>query len=472
MLKKVVEQLSANQYEALHLELSTNRGEKFLRLLELCREPGLDDGELRKGTGANNAAFYTLKSRLYDKVQQFLFRTASDNRAELLKNISSIPYLMYHAPRETAISMLEHLESELKLVDMPAELVAVYNALKKLHLHSSNYYHYQQLYNKSVAYALALDKADELASMFTRELGQYLLSHDESKKEILKLYLKELVNVSRLYESHRLRVTLITVGVAYALFADNRNEIPETEDTVEEQLQQLRNVLDSHPDDRRYRFLSVMHHFFVFEYYHRLGLHKNAAAAYEKVNQQVDDLLHLHHSCPSAHFLFSRAERLVQVPAQEYKPLTHFEANPDDTFTYVYCLVAEAAHEFYETKYAEAATLLNRVLNDISFKNFPFAECEVKLFLSLALLLAGKTEQAEITIRSITRKLAGEDLANRFAPAHAFGRFLKTALNDTSSQKRSKVEQAWTTFQRDNIGPDALLKFIRLDDKQLDVLSK
>src|SRR5574337_217733 len=149
MLRKVIEQLDSTQYADLHQELTQHRGEKLLRLLELYRETGKDDADIRDEVGANQDAFYTLKSRLQDKVQQYLFRTASDNRAELLKNISSIPFLVNSAPRETAISMLEHLETELKRLDMPAELIGVYNGLKKLYLNTPVYYQYQQLYNKN-----------------------------------------------------------------------------------------------------------------------------------------------------------------------------------------------------------------------------------------------------------------------------------------------------------------------------------
>lgn len=472
MLKKVVEHLTSEQYETLHKELEDNRGEKFLRLLELCREPGMDDTELRKGIGINQAAFYTLKSRLYDKVQQFLFRTASDDRADLLKNISSIPFLVNRAPRETAISMLEHLEAELKRLDMPSELISVYNALKKLHVNSPRYYDYQQLYNKNVAYALALDKAEEVCSLFTRELGGWQLSHDPQKKEILSLYLKEIGNYSRLYDSHRLSVTRMIMSVCYALFASDDGEIPETEETVEDQLKQLQVIFEKHDTDRQYRLLSIAWHFMNFEYYHRLGLHKNGTASLEKVNAETENLLRLNHTCPAAAFLVSKAERSVLFAPVTSENEMRFEPDPEDAFSFFNMLLGNAAESFILQEYNAAAAHLNNLLNGMSFKNYPFAECQVKLFLGLNLLLAGKTEAAEVVIRSITRKLAGEDFSLRFAPAHAFARLVKTALNDSSSQKRTKTEQAYIAFRQSNNGPDAMLKFVVLDDKQLDLLAR
>ncbi|HLG04133.1 MAG TPA: hypothetical protein VI731_11095 [Bacteroidia bacterium] len=467
MLKKVIEQLDNSQFELLHQELAENRGEKFVRLLELYRETGKNDPDIRDEVGANQAAFYTLKSRLQDKVQQFLFRTATDNRAELLKNISSIPHLVYNSPRETAISMLEHLETELKRLDMPSELVSVYNGLKKLHLNSAQYYHYQQLYNKNVAYALALDKADELASVFTRELCDFLLSRDNAKREILKLYLREMANLSRLYDSHRLKVTRIIMAASFGIFASEENEIPETEETIEDMLRQFHTIVDEHPEDRHYRFLRYVWHFLNYEYYKKLGLQKNGNLSFEKVNASLNSFLLLHHSCPAAWFLLSRSERPTEKAVEELR----FLPDPEDAFSFTCFHLALAAGLFQDQKFSEAATTLNKVVNEISFKNYPFAECQVKLFLGLCYLLAEKSEQAEVAVRSISRKLSG-DLADQFPAAQAFSRFLKTAVNDASPKKLQKLEQALAIFRQANTGPEAVLKFVKITDVHLQALAK
>src|SRR6185436_8126895 len=100
MLKQVICQLSDDQFKEIQNEFVDNRGEKFSQLLNLYREGDEEDNALKTKIGINNASFYTLKSRLSDKIQQYLFRTASNHRAELLKNISSIPQLTYNTPRE------------------------------------------------------------------------------------------------------------------------------------------------------------------------------------------------------------------------------------------------------------------------------------------------------------------------------------------------------------------------------------
>jgi hypothetical protein len=475
MLQKVISQLNNTQYEQLHSELFENRGEKISKLLELYRGENMDDTAIRDNIGAKQAAFYTLKSRLFDKVQEYLFRTSSDNRAELLKNVSSIPFLIYNTPRETAISLLQHLESELKREDMPAEQVSVYSGLKKLHLHSPQYYHYQQLYNKNVAYMLAIDKAEELVSLFTRELGDYLLSLNVEKTVVLKLYLREMSNLSALYDSHRLKINRIIVGVTYAIFVDDKGDVPESDDSIEELLQQFKTIIGEHPEHRNYRFLEPIRQFLNFEYYHRLGLRKNSNSVYEKLNSSLETFLLLSHSSPVTHFLLSKTEHENALAgSKEIAPAEPLLFHPDteDAFSSVNFYMYSAAMHFRSNKFSEAAACLNQLLNEISFKDFPFAEAHVKLFLTLNYLLAGKSDQAEIILRSISRKLSSDELGGRFPSAEQLAKFLKIALNDNSSSKLKKLEDAFALFTQLNKGKAAVLTLAPLDPSHLKKLAE
>lgn len=465
MLKKVIEQLSDEQFSTLQKELVSSRGEKFARLLKMYRQPELEEEEIREKSETGDAAFYTLKSRLQDKVREFLFRNVADDHAELLKNIWSVPLLVYSAPRETAISMLEHLESQLKILDMPRELANVYNGLKKLHLYSDRFYHYQQLYNKNVAYALSLDKADELVSLFTRELGYFLLSQDIERLDILRLYLKELSNLNRLYDSHRLKVYRLIALISYILFT---NEEDQSEETTEELLRQMRHIFDEHPNDELYRLLYTGWHFLNFEYYRQLGLHRNANASFDKLEDSANHLFMLNHTCVISHFLLTRCER--EKITADFMP-AHVPESAD-VFSFVNYSIYRAALAFSAKEYTEASVILNNMVNEISFKNYPFAEFQVKMLLSLNLLLAGKTDQAEVWIRSISRKLASDEFSGLFPAAAAFSRFLKTALQDNTAQKEKKLVQLFSAFKQVNTGRAALLKFVRLDDSHYKLLAR
>ncbi len=476
MIKKVIEQLNPENYEALHRELSQNRGEKFSKLLELYREGKLEDDAIRETIGINSTAYYALKSRLLDKTQEYLFRIASDTRGDLLKNISSVPQLVNNTPRETAISLLEHLETELIKVDLPRELSSVYNGLKKLHLHTDQYYHYQQLYNKSVAYSLAIDKADELLCSFNRELGYYLLSGDQSKVDILGLYIKELRHLNKLYDSHRLKSFLYLATISYSLFAGNENDIPETEETTEGLLKLFWEILEKYPDDKQYKFLITAWHFLNFEYYHKLNLHKNSIVSYEYVNRDLSLFLLLGHTCPAPHFFCAKIEYEIQnkktsTLSNEYLE-NGIKPSTENVMEYFYYSIYGAACFFHSEKYQEGAAILNNCLNEISFKNFPFAEFQVKLFQTLLLLLSEKNESAEIVYRSVSRKLQSEDFPNQFPQAVAFSKFLKIAINDKSAGKIKKLNEAYSLFSLINSGQHKLLKFVPLSENQIRILTK
>lgn len=465
MIKKIIEQLSDEQFSSLQEELISARGEKFARLLGLYRQPELTEEEVRKSSGTSGAAFYTIKSRLQDKVQSFLFRQTADNRAELLANISSLPQLVYNAPRETAISMLEYLETQLQLLDLPAELAKIYSGLKKLHLHTDRFYHYQQLYNKNIAYSLALDKAEELVSLFTQELGYFMLSFDGNRLDLLRLYLKELNNLNKLYNSHRLKVNRLIALLSYILFTENEDE---SEETTEDLLRQFRQILDRNPGDRQYYFLDTVWHFLNFYYYHSLGLHKNAKASFEKINAALDNLFLLGHTCLASAFL------LAKKGQEDNLKIERFRYIPDSTdcFAFINYSLFRSVQFFSVKQYSEASAVLNSLMNEISFKNYPFAECTVKLLLSLNLLLAGKTEQAEVPIRSISRKLTSLETDGTFFSATIFSRLLKTALQDNSGKKENKIRQLHREFNQANTGSKAILNFIRIEEEHLKMLSR
>jgi hypothetical protein len=130
-----------------------------------------------------------------------------------------------------------------------------------------------------------------------------------------------------------------------------------------------------------------------------------------------------------------------------------------------------AAYSFHNNKFAEAAATLNKLLNEISFKDIPFAEARVKLFLTLNLLLAEKSDQAEITLRSISRKLASDELSGRFPAAEYFAKFLKIAQNDNSSTKLKKLENAFNAFMQVNKGKSAILYIVRIKEEHLQQLA-
>jgi hypothetical protein len=216
-LKNIVLQMKPEDFLSLSEELIRTKADKFYMLLLHYRKNELKEEEISAQLGVNANTYYTLKSRLYNKIQETL---TSDNGSKfnLLKNVTNIPNLLFESNRDIALAILSKLEKDLIEFDMPYELTNVYNALKKLHLYSPKYYEYTQLYNKHIAYMLALDKSEDLLANFTKIFGDYYLSKDKNLLEVLLIIKREISNLWKLYESHHLAVYKNIIDISFALF--------------------------------------------------------------------------------------------------------------------------------------------------------------------------------------------------------------------------------------------------------------
>ncbi|MFN3916381.1 MAG: hypothetical protein ACK4K0_01455 [Flavobacteriales bacterium] len=475
MLPQLVEQLSDKDFTELQTEFVRTGGDNFLYLLNSLREAGFDDAAVKNKLGLSSSAYYTLKSRLTDKIQDHLFKSNSDERAELMINLSSVSHFTYGAPKATAIGLLERLEKELLLLDMPGELVSVYNALKKLHHSTEKYYQFQQKYNKNVAYSLAIDKAEDLLLDFNKTLGEYNFSRNHEKKTLLQLYIKELRNINKLYESNRLKLFMVVAELEYALLSDSLNNIPDSENTVEDLLKVVEEIVFAHPEDRQYKFYIVIYYLLYFEYYHKLGLHKNNQSALSFLLENYKTFFNLSDTFYLTRFFISLNERINQTGEtfdldQLIETSSKHDSNeyPPDIINKTLGL---SAIEFAKSNYAQAEAQLNNLLNNVSLKNYFFADLEVKSFLSLVYILQKKLENADIVLRSITRKLSSMAEKDEFENANMFFKLLKASMNHTTN-KEQKIKKMYADFELYNSRHNKILSYLKINETHLKILSQ
>ena len=205
-LKNIIKQLSAKDYEAIYNSLIESNAEKSAYLLQAMRERQLSDNKIMGELEVNTNAYYTLRSRLNQKIEEHLLQQMESPRTDILKKVANINEIIFTKKKAIATATLKKLEKELLDYDLSNELTVVYKSLKKLHLHSPDYFNYSQLYNRHVAYMLAVDKAEDLLAEYFKKYGQFAMTGDETDKMGLGLLLKELNNVAALYEAHRLYV--------------------------------------------------------------------------------------------------------------------------------------------------------------------------------------------------------------------------------------------------------------------------
>lgn len=194
-LKEVIVQLSKEHYLEIEKSFIKNKADRFLFLLNSYKHSSISDKEIIEKLQLTANSFYVLKSRLYDKIQEFLSTDIYADQEETIKLLLQVPNLCLNSPRETAVAYLLKLEKELLRYDMHNELLVVYSALKKTHLNSDKYYRYSQLYNKQVSFGLSLEKAEDTLADFCRLLSQYDFSRSEEVYEKLCFLKKEINDI-------------------------------------------------------------------------------------------------------------------------------------------------------------------------------------------------------------------------------------------------------------------------------------
>lgn len=475
--KSIVLQLKEEEYNDLCQQFVETKADKYLRLLRLYRENKYNDEEIQEMLSVNTSAYYTLKSRLFDKIQDFLTNNMSTPIIDLLRKVANIPTLIYDTHRDTAIAILSKLESELQNYDMPYELSSVYSALKKLHVNSPKYYEYTQLYNKHLAYTIALDKAEDLLNTFIRTVGDYYTSRNKSQVDYLALIKQEMSHICNLYESHHLQVYKAIVDVTFALYVPNADAMKDDE-PVEDVLAKMEKIFTTYSKDTNYQHLQLVFNNLAFEYYHKLNLPKKEARYFEEVDKKLTSFLLFNHCCFTTKFLISKIERYVELGIEgelyehNLKALPNYEPDKNDIPNYINFAKYMATSAFYAKKYQEAVNILNNLINDISFKNYPHAEIEVKLLLALNYSMVNKYDPATSLLRSVTRKIREIDDEMGYENALIFYKILSLQMSSSARQVDQKIGQLFSKFELLNQKSNRMLEYIKIDESFIKALSQ
>ena len=475
--KSIVLQLKEEEFNDLCQQFVETKADKYLRLLTLYRENKYNDEQIQEMLSVNTSAYYTLKSRLFDKIQDFLTNNMSTPIIDLLRKVANIPTLIYDTHRETAIAILTKLESELQNYDMPYELSSVYNALKKLHVNSPKYYEYTQLYNKHLAYTIALDKAEDLLNTFMRSVGEYYTSRIKSQVEYLGLIKQEMSHICNLYESHHLQIYKAIMDITFALYIPNPEAVKDDE-AVEDVLSKMERIFSTYSKDTNYQYLQLVFNNLAFEYYHKLNLSKKEGRYFEEVDKKLMSFLLFNHCAFTTKFLISKLERHIELGTeselyeQNQKALSNYEPDKNDIPNYINFAKYMATSAFYAKKYQEAVQILNGLINDVSFKNYPHSEIEMKLLLALNYSMINKYDPATSLLRSVTRKIRELDDEMGYENALIFYKILSLQMSSSARQVEQKIAQLFSKFELLNQKSNRMLEYIKIDEAFIKSLSQ
>ena len=474
-LKEIIKHLNNDDFEFINKYFQKKKSGKQLVLFNCYRENKFSDEEVMEILDMDLNAYYTLKSRLYDKIQVHLITSLGSNRSELLDKVANITNVLYHTNKSLALAALKRLEEDLLHYDMPYALVEVYKALKKIHYYSPKYYEYSKLYNKHVAYTLALDKVEDLLLDFNRKLGNYYLCRDTNIIEQLTVIKNEINSTCRLYESHRLYVYQSLANISYFLFLPDI-EITEQDEDIEDMLSNVNAIFGKYWEDIEYQNLKLVLKFLYFEYYHKLKLFKKEKQYFEIINEQILKLL-LNNSCLFASkFLISKLRLYVRI--NKAKKLynenrvifANYKPDKEDVITYINYNKYLAVSAYYTKKYNKAIQILNELNKKVGLINYPHADIEIRLLLALFNYLLHNEDITVKQISNVIRKIKPAANEKDYNNVRIFIKILRVPIDLRTVNCRAKISRLINSFILANKRKYQILDFIKLDDEFIDRL--
>jgi hypothetical protein len=476
-LKNIIKQLSEKDFKAIYDSLIESNAEKSAYLLKSLRERQLSDNKIMTELDVNANAYYTLRSRLNLKIEEFLMGQLESPRTDVLRKVANINEVLFTKKKAISVATLKKLEKELLDYDLANELTVIYKSLKKLNINSPDYFQYSQLYNRHVAYMLAVDKAEDLLADYFKKYGDYMLNGGEVEKLGLSLLMKEMQNVGKLYESHRLYVYQSCMYIFHRLFVEVDDNMQQDGESIEDIFDKVQKIFESYHLDAIYYHLNLVFEFLKLEYYNHYKVYRQAEKYYEEVNDACANLM-VNYSTFTfpAQFLISKLERHLrtgtelELYAENESIFLDYEVDMMDIPKHIVYIVYRAISSYYVGKFDESAKLINGLLNDVSLKKYPYAQLEIKTLLALQYTLMRDFELFNQLSNSIQRqiRLFGKESCENI---QLFLKILKIATSEAKKEKAKKITAVIPRLNSITVHYFAPTKLIKLDDKFVGLLT-
>ncbi len=477
-LKHIIKQLSSNDYESIHEILIESNADKSAYLLEAMRLRQLSDAKIMDELEVNTNAYYTLRSRLNQKIEEYLLQQMESPRTDLLKKVSNINEILFTKKKAIAIATLKKLEKELLAYDLSNELTIVYKTLKKLHINSEDYFEYSQLYNKHVAYMLAVDKAEDLLAQYFKKFGEFTLTGEDIDKMELTLLNNEMDNVCKLYKSHRLYVYQNCLSIFHRLFIEDGENAEDIKEPIEDILDNVEKIFEEYYLDSIYFHLKLVFEYLRLEYYTHYKVFRKAEKYFDQVNEKAATLLTnygLYSFSPQ--FLNTKLNRHIRLKCEadlyveNQRLFEGFECDREDLPKFINYIIYRSISCYYVGNFDEAAREINNLLNEISLKKYPYAMLEIKSVLALMYACKKDDDLFSQLVNSIQRqiRILGKENCEDIV---LFIKILKIAISPAKKDKAMKIRNLIGKLEA--IKPKRLYsptQFIEMDDKFVELMA-
>ncbi len=471
-LNKTIKKLNDSEYQELLSAVAGRKNNKPYLVLEAARKENYDEGQMMDMLGVNPSTYYTLKSRLNERIAQYLSSNVKNPISVLKDKVAMVPAMVFGNDREVSIRALKNLEKQLIEYDLSNELIVVYKALARLCMYNGDFDYYEKEYNRHVAFSLAVVKAEDLFYDFVKRAGNYLLTRDERDKEAVQATLRELTNISELYQGHRLLVLYNIVRIYYLCIFTKADNLRSLEMEIDNILQQIKKNFDKYEMDTFYQSIKFMVDYLYFEYYQKTGNVARADYYYKMINKNVPETAFKPaFSFYVTQFLQSKVERYLQT--NNITDLTDlhselensFDVNVNEPYPYVSYRRFLAVSKFYEGDFSGAARILNNLRNEMSMKKFVYTDVEYKLFQAMQYCFLGEDGLCSQLLQSVKRQINDDD-AN-YESATLFIKMLKTAIKPEEFRKKvRKLTEIYHAFSAATAS-NKMLWYVKLDEPML-----
>ncbi len=478
ILNKTIKKLSEEEYQELLNAVSGKKRNKPFIVLENARTDHKSDSEMMEILQVNPSAYYTLKSRLNDKIASLFSKNVQSPVNVLMNEVTKVPAHLYGTNRDFSVRALIDLEKQLIEYDLSSELIIVYKTLAQLHLFTDDYSYYDNLYKKHVAFSLAVTKAEGKFFQFIRLLGQYGLKMDDKTLEDIVILKRELLNICEMYDSHRLFVIYNIVNIYYQCsIMEKREGLKSQEIEIEKTLNEITSIFTKYSQDTFYQNINFIVDFLNFEYYQKTNNQVRADFYYDKVKSIMPSICNKHFvHFFITQFLKSKIEKYLNdndaAVLCDMDDLlgTSTDIGIHEAYHYITMRKFLAVSKFYNRDFSGAAKTINDLRNSMSLKKYLYTDVECKLFQALQYCMMGEDGLCQQLIASVKRQLMG--LENEWEAAFIFIKMLKTALKPTDFRKKIKrINDLWAEFNLKNTGKNQLLKFLKLEETYLRKMS-
>lgn len=473
-LNKTIKKLSQEEYQQLIQFVSGGRHNKPFKVLEAARHHEKTDSEMMQELEVSPSAYYTLKSRLNDKIASLFAQNAKSPVNILMDEVTRVPAQLYGTNREFAIRALTDLEKQLLEYDLSSELIIVYKSLAQLNLYTEDYNHYMKLHDKHVAYSLAVSKAENTFYRFIHQLGVYLINRSEKDFDDLIMMKRELSNISEMYDSHRLFVYYNLANIYYQCSLPEKKEsIKLKESELKAAIEKIESIFEKYNQDTFYQNIRFIIPFLYFSVYQQSGNQLMADTHYQQLKVSVPEICNKHfHNYILIHMLNTKVDKFLadrnESTLAELNSLllSKTEIDLSEAFHQISFSKFIAITHYYRREYSEAAKAINKLRNNFPLKKYTIADVECRLFQALQYCIIGEEGLCNQIVASLRRQLAEEE--QEWTSAFTFMKMLKNALKAVDLRKKIKRVQAlWEQFQQENKGKHAILQFVRIDESSI-----